>query len=895
MRHPAVTAFFGRCTVRFAGADPNIPKEAVLIDPKQQRHISTQGAKAQPDAAQTGTIPAQGGKKKKKHKHSVVGYIFRFIGCVLCLCIMAASVGAVVLSMYIVQVTADDSGTLDLDGLKLNQTTILYDKNGAEYATLSGDNNRIWKSLSDFPKNLQNAVIAVEDKEFWTEPGVNVKRTIGAALNEFMSNRLYGSKQGASTLEQQLIKNLTGDTEQDAMRKVREIFRALGLDKRYSKETILEAYLNTISLTGTLGGMEAGANTYFGKTVSDCTLAECATLASITKNPRNFNPYTNPEMLITRRNHVLALMKQQGLISEADCTAAQSEPLTLAETKASTENSTRTSNNSYFTDAVYAQLKTDLVKAGLAADETEAANMILSDGLRVYCTVDPTLQTAMEKLMVDENDEIFKPLWHEETVDTSIPVDAAITYDEEGLPLNPDGSAIFGEDDIPIYTDDTNTTLKTGKSDDGTTVVFYENVRTQASMATLDYDGNILAVGGGLGTKKVDRGTNRATLPHQTGSTMKPIAAYCRALEYKMITYSTPLSDSPYYSKADHKVLNEDLCRRYGLSLDPYNAANQARDDIWREWPVNYSGPGSGKDVLVYNALEQSLNTIAVWVGSMVGADNLFTFAHDTLNCTYLDPETDADLGPIVLGSQSRGLTSVELAGAYSIFYDGSFTTPHYYTEVDDYQGNLVLDNSKYVTTTQAISPETAVIMNRLLHNVLYDSKGTARGMAPESDVGMEAAAKTGTTSDYKDYTFAGLTPYYVTAVWWGFDKPANMYDLGGKNGKPTQIAWKTLMEQVQAGLPFKAFPTSDNVVEKQFDPGSGSIISSGGLTGYYTEDNLPNNSGTAESTDSQYLQDAQAAANAATGTDSVAGSDAQTAADAQAAIDSATSAAAAG
>ena len=804
----------------------------------------------------------------------------RFIGCVLCVMVMLCSVAGVLLSMYVVQVTADDAGLLDLDNQKLAQTSIVYDKDGGEYATFSQDSNRIWISLDKIPKDLQNAVVAVEDKPFWTEPGVNFKRTIGAVLNQFMGNRLYGSQQGASTLEQQLIKNLTGDDEKDNMRKVREIFRALGLAKKYSKEAILEAYLNTISLTGTLGGVEAGANEYFGKTVSDCTLAECAALASITKNPRNFNPYTNPEMLITRRNHVLALMRQQGYIDDATCTAAQAEPLVLTETKAATEDSTRTSTQSYFTDALYEQLKTDLVKANVAADESEASNLIMSGGYRIYGTVDPTIQEAMERIMVDDNDELFAPLWHEEEVDSSIPVDAEITYDEEGLPLNPDGSAVFGKDDIPVTTSDNSknsdssgtdgstdaaaaVTYKTGKSEDGTTLLFYEKVRTQASMATLDYDGNILAVAGGLGTKKYDRGTNRATLPHQTGSTMKPIAAYCQALNNKMINYSYSLPDTPYYSKADKQVLNTELCIKLGLSTDKYNAANQARDDVWREWPTNYTGAGTGKDVLIYSGLEQSLNTIAVWVGSMVGADNLFNFAHDTLNCTYLDPESDADLAPIVLGSQSRGLTSVELAGAFSIFYDGTFTTPHYYTRVEDYQGNLVLDNTQNITTTQAITTETAVIMNRMLYNVLHDRQGTAYGMAPESDVGLEAVAKTGTTSDYKDYTFAGLTPYYVTAVWWGFDKPYNMYDLGGKNGKPTQYAWKQLMEEVQAGLPAKAFPTSDKVVQKNFDPSSGNIISSGGLTGYYTEDNLPGNTGTAAA-DDQYVQEAQDAQNAA-------------------------------
>ena len=144
------------------------------------------------------------------------------------------------------------------------------------------------------PENLQNAVIAIEDKNFRTEPGINLKGTIGAALNAFTGNRIWGTNRGASTLEQQLIKEPDRRYEQDNMRKVREIFRALGLDNKYSKETILEAYLNTIPLTGIIHGMEAGSIEYFGKHVEDLTLAECATLASITKNPTKYNPRHEP-------------------------------------------------------------------------------------------------------------------------------------------------------------------------------------------------------------------------------------------------------------------------------------------------------------------------------------------------------------------------------------------------------------------------------------------------------------------------------------------------------------------------------------------------------------------------------------------------------------------------
>ena len=850
------------------------PKEAVPIEPKQQRHISTDGVKTTTGATGQPGAPAPKNKKKPKKRRSIIGMIFSFIGCMLCLCIMAASVGGVLLSMYIVQVTADDAETLDLDNQKNRQTSIVYDINGNEYASLSRNENRIWRELSAMPENLQNAVIAIEDKNFRTEPGINLKGTIGAALNAFTGNRIWGTNRGASTLEQQLIKNLTGDNEQDNMRKVREIFRALGLDNKYSKETILEAYLNTIPLTGIIHGMEAGSIEYFGKHVEDLTLAECATLASITKNPTKYNPATNPEELIKRRNHVLYEMYTQGYITEAEFNAAKAETVTLTEKTSTTENATRSSSNSWFTDALYTQLLNQL-QEDLNYTADEAKELIFSGGLRIYSTVDPKVQEGVEKTMYNE-DDLIPALWHEEPVCLrDYPADSSswdeVQYDDAtGLPITKDGYAVYGQEAIPVYADEEGTTLKMGTSTDpdypnDTTVYLcvYEKVRTQAAMAIVDYSGNILGIGGGIGEKKYDLGFNRATSPHQTGSTMKPIGAYALALDYKLINYSSQILDSPYYSAEDKKVLKD----QYIGVMSPYSEAAQSRSDVWRAWPTNYGGAGGqGNPMLVYDALQQSYNTVAVWVGDMVGVDYLYNFVHDTLECSYINAENDMDLGPLVLGSQSSGLTVVQLAGAYTMFNTGTFTTPHYYTEITDYQGNMILDNNKYINTTQAISADTAYIMNRMMWNVLHSRKGTAYGKAPDGE--MDSVAKTGTTSNYKDYTFAGLTPYYVTAIWWGCDRPTEMDTLGkaGKNASPIQYAWKYLMEDLQADLPVKEFAKGENVVEKRFDTSTGAIVSGGGAVGYYTEDNLPDSSYVVSTEDDPYAALAQAAADAAAG-----------------------------
>ena len=217
---------------------------------------------------------------------------------------MLGSVVAVGMVFYVVQATANDGDLLDLDNIQLSQSSMVVATDpdtGAqvEYATLrSSNSHRVWADLEQIPSNLQYAFICTEDKDFYSEPGVNFKRTIGAMINEYLLP-IYSSKQGASTLEQQLIKNLTDDNSASgidgALRKVREIYRALCLSRSYSKETILEAYLNTISFTGTIQGVQTAANEYFNKDVSQLSLWECATIASITKNPTNYNPTPTPK------------------------------------------------------------------------------------------------------------------------------------------------------------------------------------------------------------------------------------------------------------------------------------------------------------------------------------------------------------------------------------------------------------------------------------------------------------------------------------------------------------------------------------------------------------------------------------------------------------------------
>ena len=481
---------------------------------------------------------------------------------------MAGSLVAVGAVYYVVQATASDGDLLDLDNIELSQSSLVVATDpdtGAqvEYATLrSSNSHRVWADLEQIPTNLQYAFICTEDKDFYNEPGVNFKRTIGAMINEYLLP-IYSSKQGASTLEQQLIKNLTSDKSasgiEGALRKLREIYRALILSRSYSKETILEAYLNTISFTGTIQGVQTAANEYFDKDVSELTLWECASIASITKNPTNYNPYTNPENLINRRNFLLYNMWQQGVISEEDYRSAAAQPLVLAETDNTKKSSSTTS---YFTDALFNEVVKDIM-AKEGVDESTAQSMLYTGGYTIEATVNPKIQTAMENLMLNTDDAYFPAGWHEEEV-TSISDDDVQVYNEDGTP-------------------------KTRTGDDGT-VYYYRNVRTQAAMVTLDYDGNVIAMVGGLGEKTKSLSLNRAYgVTRQTGSTIKPIGAYALGIEYGLVNWSTMLNNSPLYLKQDMVIRDEDYCRRNGL-MGLTDKQLKAYPNAWRSWPRNYGG-----------------------------------------------------------------------------------------------------------------------------------------------------------------------------------------------------------------------------------------------------------------------------------------------------------------
>lgn len=285
-------------------------------------------------------------------------------------------------------------------GLDLNSFIYTVDSETGEetlYETIRGTENRIWVDSEDIPDNLKNAVVAIEDERFYKHHGVDWKRTFGAVFNWLVGDDQYGG----STITQQLIKNATDENDYSVKRKVNEIFRALALEEEIGdKDRILEMYLNTIYLGYNCYGVKTAATTYFGKDVSELSLAECAVLAGLTNNPSIYDPYNHPDKVKERQTAILGKMLELGMIDQATYDAAVAEELNYRPYEQYQQDISDV--YSYFTDAVIKDVTQDLMEQK-GYSEQVASNMVASGGLKIYATIDPEIQQIVDQVWADDS------------------------------------------------------------------------------------------------------------------------------------------------------------------------------------------------------------------------------------------------------------------------------------------------------------------------------------------------------------------------------------------------------------------------------------------------------------------------------------------------------------
>lgn len=352
--------------------------------------------------------------RKRSPIKAFFGGIWRIIATVLLIGAIAGLIVGISVGIFIFNIANEPTG-IDLTARSLNQSSFIYVKDPATgdfgkdpYQTLYGTENRIWVNLYDkdktyeedekyIPQAMVDAIVAIEDKRFFEHNGVDWKRT-GSAVLALVSG---SSNYGGSTLTQQLVKNLTDDSEVSLTRKLREIFRAINIEKEYSKDKIIEAYLNVVNFGNNCQGVEAASELYFDKPINQCTVCECAAIAGITQNPSQWNPLIYPENNEYRRRTVLREMRDQDFITEEEFQEALKESDNLEFVGFSDDNEDEDEESSsnvqnWYINQMYYDLCRDLAKY-YDISESAASMKLYTEGLKIYCAMDTEAQEMIEQ------------------------------------------------------------------------------------------------------------------------------------------------------------------------------------------------------------------------------------------------------------------------------------------------------------------------------------------------------------------------------------------------------------------------------------------------------------------------------------------------------------------
>lgn len=680
-------------------------------------------------------------------QHALKKWLYLFLG-VLAVCAVFLSLGIGLLLGYIKELPPIEQ----LEDYSPPQVTTLYDRTGTiEIGRLYRQKRVIAHIKSDIPKDLINAFIAIEDKRFYSHFGIDFARTFKAILIDIKRMR---PAQGASTITQQLPRNLLPDVSYRKIlsRKIKETLLALQIEKHYSKEQILEFYLNQIYLGNGAYGVQAAARTFFNKDVKDLNLSECATLAGIPQNFRHYSPLNNLRLSTRRRNTVLRVMWEQGYITKEQYVKTVAEPIVLNPPAPVHYRAP------YFVEYV----RQELLK------EPEFSNEDLhKKGYMIYTTLDAELQTIAEEELKRglreverqwESKKYERFLEEEDRYARSVPAPGQerlakirevfpdhivvdldnytgtislpenLTYFEPQEVIKP-GRYV----DIELNSVNHNTNTFTGSLDD--------KKHVQGAIVILDaHTGSILALVGGedFYDMKNDGQWNRAVqAKRQPGSAFKPFF-YAAAFEMGF-TPATVFIDEPL------------------VFPDGYA-------------PKNYEDKFFGPTTL-QDALEHSRNVVTIMLYQALGAKRALSFVNKfDFSDTKPEWQYPDQIGvSACLGTVSMPLLS--LAAAYIPFVNkGIGIQPLGVRKVTDAANKMIKEFKPYERIV--ISPQTAYLVTSVLQGVV--KRGTAYYPIGEYFEGRripEIAGKTGTTNDCTDAWFIGYTPDLIIGVFVGFDR----------------------------------------------------------------------------------------------------------------------------
>ena len=706
----------------------------------------------------------------------------------------AASLGAVggLVAAYFRDLPALET----LEEYRPSLVTTLYGDDDQPFASLF-EQRRILVPLAQVPFQLQQALLAVEDAQFYEHRGVN-PRAIARAM--WSNLRALHTVEGASTITQQLARVLFLTPERSLARKIKEALLALQVERRYPKEKILELYMNQIYLGHGAYGFEAAAQTYFSKSLRDLTLGEAAMLAGLPSGPSKYSPILDPERARRRRDHVLARMVRVGSITPEQAAGAAKEALDGPRFGRPAHAAP------YFVEYVRQQL-----------EDQYGTFAVYHGGLKVYTTLNPRLQRAAEHAVIGGLREIDKSRGYRP---------AAAPPSERPHPTHlaiKPGDIVVGKlsrvrfkslevqvgryrGELPFERlgwtrlKDPGEAFQVGAPVKVRVISVDEAQRTalfeleqdpamEGAFLALDpRTGGIKAMVGGYSYERSK--FNRALqAKRQPGSAFKPFV-YGAAFETGL-TPSTLLEDAP-------------ITFRFRVNGELV------------EWsPENYDRKYHGPTTL-RRGLERSINVMAVRLIQRVGADPVIDFAHRAGISGELRREFALSLG-------ASEVTLLDMVSAYGVFAaSGVRYEPYAIRRVEDHQGRTL---EEYVPEgKQVLSPEVAFVLSNVLRGVV--ERGTGAKLRA---LNRPLAGKTGTTSEATDVWFVGFTPSLVAGVWVGYDVKRS---LGSHDTSATLAVplWLRFGQQAFQEMPVEEFKVPAGVVMVPVDPGSGRPVDPGAL-----------------------------------------------------------------
>ena len=642
---------------------------------------------------------------------------------------------------------------MDMEGFEMDKSSTMYyvDKYGdiQIYQNIFSTSSNKWADYEDIPEDLIHAAVAIEDHRFYEHQGVDWITTIKACARMFFGD----SSVGGSSITQQLIKNilLTEDKTADdvtVQRKVREIFRAIQLEKKYDKKTIIETYLNCIYLGQGCYGVRSAAAVYYGKELENLTAAECASIIGITNAPTYYDPYQNFENNMKRKENILWAMREHGWLTEEEYQEAIAQELVLKLGIDPEDKMAHCENE----ECGYKGIVSSLNK----------------DGSKYYC---PNCGAQIDVLQ-NASQNMYS--WFADTVLEDV---AKAIAEQNDMPWNLTTRKFcmnqIQKSGYHIYTTldmDVQNQIDTIYNDISNIPKARSGQQLQSAIVVIDNKtGDIVGMAGGVGKKTAFDEFNRATDANlQSGSSIKPLSIYAPGFEAGVITPATVITDLPLSYTGGVFPRNDDYKYRYSHTI------------------------ASG--------VEDSVNAVAANTLNVLGLNLGFDYAKNKFGLSTLTEEykngkyTYSDIGfaPLAMGAQTFGVRVRDMAAAYATFgSEGVRREARTFTKVYDSNGNIVIDNTQ--DSEQILSKKTLDYMNYCL------VRATRYGTGYQAYfTGTQIGGKTGSTSSFKDRWYCGFTGYYTAAVWCGFDTPE---PIRGITGNPSAILWKKVMQPLHKGL----------------------------------------------------------------------------------------------